>query len=179
MTRFGGSTMRRCSFDEYYISGRWDYIDSDHSDEMVKVVEKYANKGLILDMGCGTGILASLLGANSFTYYRGIDASTEAITLAHKRKSKNICFEVGDIQSYECKDDLDLIVFEESLYYVPFFRYRLLKRYAKRLRPEGVFIVTVADPKRFGRMIRMIRNKFQIIEDRYFKNSGRLLLIFR
>jgi trans-aconitate methyltransferase len=179
LTRYAGSAIRRCSFDQYYKSGRWDYLDSDHSGEMVKVVERYANKGRILDMGCGPGILAGLLNHSSFEYYRGVDASSEAIAKARKRANERICFDIGDIQRYECEDDFDLIVFEESLYYVPFFRYRLLKRYCRRLRPDGMFIVTVADPKRFRRMIRMIREKFQIIEDRYFKNSNRWLLVFR
>lgn len=179
LTRYAGSAIRRCSFDQYYKSGRRDYLDSDHSREMVRVVEKYANKGRILDMGCGPGILVSLLNTGSFEYYRGIDASSEAIAIARKRVSEKNNFDVGDIQSYECEDDFDLIVFEESLYYVPFFRYRLLKRYCRRLRPDGMFIVTVADPKRFRRMIRMIRKQFQIIEDRYFKNSNRWLLVFR
>ncbi len=179
LTRFGGSIIRRCSFDEYYRSGRWDYFDNSHSDEMVKVVAKYANKGCILDVGCGTGILASLLPTGSFEYYRGIDASSEAITLAQNRESEKIRFEIGDIKSYECEDRFDLIVFEESLYYVPFFRYRLLKRYARRLLPEGVFIVTVADPRRFAGMIKMIRKNFQMVEDRFSPGGGRLYLVFR
>jgi SAM-dependent methyltransferase len=179
LTRYAGSAMRRCSFNQYYKSGRWDYLDSDHSEEMVKVVEKYANRGRILDMGCGPGILASLLNPGSFEYYRGVDASSEAIALARKRAGEKVHFDIGDIQSYECEDSFDLIVFEESLYYVPFFRHRLLKYYAKRLRLKGLFIVTVADPARFAGMIRMIRRNFQVLEDRYFQESRRLLLVFR
>jgi SAM-dependent methyltransferase len=179
LTRYAGSVLRSFSFDQYYKSGRWDYLDNDHSGEMVKVVERYANKGRILDVGCGPGILAGLLNPGSFEYYQGVDASSEAIAMARKRVSEKINFDVGDIQSYECEDDFDLIIFEESLYYVPFFRYRLLKRYGRRLSPDGMFIVTVADPKRFRRMIGMIRKKFQIIEDRYFNNSNRWLLVFR
>ncbi|MCX5636185.1 MAG: class I SAM-dependent methyltransferase [Planctomycetota bacterium] len=178
-TRFGGSKLRQQAFDQKYTDGSWDYFDKDHSLEMRKVVEKYARKGRILDMGCGTGILASMLNPDSFEYYLGVDASREAIALAQKRQSNKINFEISDIQSCKCKERFDLIVFEESLYYVPFFRRRLLQRFAESLRPEGLFIVTVADPNRFGRMIRMIRKKFQIIEDRYFKNSSRLLLVFR
>lgn len=178
-TRFGGRALRHCTFDQYYKSGVWDYLDSDHSAEMVKVVEKYASKGRILDMGCGTGILASLLVPGSFEYYRGVDASSEAIALAQKRKSENTCFEIGDIQSYECTDDFDLIVFEESLYYIPFFRQRLLRGYAQHFRPGGLFVVTVADPQRFAAMVKMIRRNFRIIEDRFFENYSRLLLVFR
>lgn len=178
LTRYAGSAVRRCSFDQYYRSGRWDYLDSDHSEEMVKVVEKYVRKGRILDMGCGTGILASMLNPDCFEHYLGVDASQEAIALAQKRKNVKVNFEVSDIQSYKCRGKFDLIVFEESLYYIPFFRRRLLMRYAELLCPEGLFIVTIADPNRFRRMIGMIRKRFQLIEGRCFKNSGRLLLVF-
>ena len=169
--------MRRWSFDEYYKSGRWDRLDATHSAEMVKVVEKYAKKGRILDMGCGTGILASRLADDSFEYYRGVDASSEAVALGRRRTSGKVGFEVDDIQSYECEDDFDCIVFEESLYYVPFFRRRLLKRYSRRLRPGGVFVVTVAHPQRFPRMVRMIRDNFEMVEDRV-SPGGRLYLVF-
>lgn len=130
-------------------------------------------------MGCGTGILASRLADDSFSYYRGVDASSEAIALAEKRHTHKVEFEIGDVQSYEFQDDFDLVVFEESLYYVPFFRHRLLNRYARRLRPGGVFVVTVADPRRFAGMIRMIRSRFQIVEDRSAPGGRRLYLVFR
>ena len=179
ITRFCGSRLRRCSFNEYYKSGGWDRLDSSHSSEIVEVVERYARKGRILDMGCGTGILASRLADESFSYYRGVDASSEAVGPARKRASEKIDFEIGDIQRYECCDEFDCIVFEESLYYVPFFRYRLLNRYSQRLRPGGVFVVTISDPKRFSRLIDMIRDKFEMVEDRPGPGGKRQYLVFR
>jgi len=179
LTRFCGSRLRRSSFDAYYRSGQWDRLDTSHSEEMVRVVKKYAGKGRILDMGCGTGILASRLAEDSFEYYRGIDASTEAVRLCRNRTNDKTEFQVGDIQTYDCEDDFDCIVFEESLYYVPFFRHRLLKRYAGHLRPGGAFVVTVAHPRRFSGMIRTIRKSFEMVEDRLSPGGGRLYLVFR
>jgi SAM-dependent methyltransferase len=176
--RFGSQSLRSWAYNRQTGKEGWNFLDKTHSSEVVRTVEKYANKGRILDMGCGPGTLVSLLNPSSFEYYQGVDVSSEAIALARKRASEKIHFERGSIQSYECKDSFDLIVFEESLYYVPFFRYRLLKRYATRLRPGGVFIVAIADPRRFARMIGMIRRKFRVIEDRYFQNSKRFLLVF-
>lgn len=177
-TRFGSRSLRSWAYDRQTGKEGWNFLDKTHSREVVRTVEKYAKQGRVLDLGCGTGILAGLLSPGSFEYYRGVDASSQAIALARKRASEKVNFELGDIQNYKCEDDFDLIVFEESLYYVPFFRYRLLKRYARQLRPGGVFIVTVADPNRFARMIGMIRRKFQVLEDRYFQNSKRFLLVF-
>jgi SAM-dependent methyltransferase len=178
VTRVGGTVLRRLAFDQYYIRGRWDYFDKEDRIEMVKLVVKYAKKGRILDMGCGTGTLASKLSTSDFEYYLGIDVSPEAIARARKNQSEKIHFKTGNIQSYPCKDTFDLIVFEESLYYVPFLRRRLLQDLAQRLRSNGVFIVTVAHPSRFSGMVQMIRRNFQVFEDRCFKNSQRLLLVF-
>jgi trans-aconitate methyltransferase len=172
--------LRSWGFNQQSGKEGWNFLDKTHSSEVVRVVEKYARQGRILDLGCGTGTLAERLSSDSFESYLGVDASAAAISIAQKRKTQKINFEIGDIQNYKCSDDFDLIVFEESLYYVPFFRYQLLKRYAQRLRPSGTFIVTIADPQRFRRMTRMIRKNFQIVEDRLTSPSGvRLLLVFR
>lgn len=179
LTRFGGPVLRRRAFDQKYSDGSWDYFDKDHSFEMVKVVEKYARKGRILDIGCGTGILASMMKPDAFKHYLGIDVSPEAIARAQQSKSEKIHFEISDIQNYKCNDTFDLILFEESLYYVPFFRKRLLRRCVRWLRSQGLVIVTMADPSRFTGMVKMIRKNFHIIEERHFPNSQRLLLVFR
>jgi SAM-dependent methyltransferase len=178
-TRFGGRRVRGWAFEHTYGKEVWDLLDKTHSREIVKVVEKYARKGRILDLGCGTGTLVSELNPNSFGAYLGIDISPAAINMAQKRKSQKIDFEVGDIESYQCKDTFDLIVFEESLYYVPFFRRRLLRRYARYLRPGGLFAVTIAHPDRFRGMIRMVRRNFQMVEDRFAPGGRRLYLVFR
>jgi 2-polyprenyl-3-methyl-5-hydroxy-6-metoxy-1,4-benzoquinol methylase len=179
LTRFCGSTLRRYVFDAGYESGKWQLLDKDHSDEMVRKVEEYSRGGRILDMGCGTGILASRLNLKSFSYYRGIDISVHALKLAQKRANEHICFEQGCLQSYVCHDLFNVIIFEESLYYIPFRRLKVLRRSAKQLLPGGFFIVTISDPQRFAGMIEMIRKHFHIIEDRCFTDSERHLMVFQ
>lgn len=178
LTRFGGPVLRRQAFDQKYNSGHWNYFDKEDRTEIVKVIEKYARYGHILDMGCGTGTLASMINPDAFEYYLGVDASEEAISRAQRHRSKKIHFVVSDIQSYRSKGTFDIIVFEESLYYIPFCRLRLLQRCARWLRPKGVLVVSVADPRRFGRMVKMIRRNFQIVDERHFSNSQRLFLVF-
>jgi len=182
-TRFSNRRTRGWAFDQRYLAEGSDAPPGcTHSPESptVKLVEKYARKGRILDVGCGTGSLASDLNPGSFESYLGVDVSAAAISIAQKRKGEKIDFEVGDLQHYECREKYDLIVFEESLYYIPFFRRRLLRRYAQYLRPGGLFVVTVAHRNQFRGMIRMIRKNFQIVEDRLTSpNGGRLLLVFR
>lgn len=56
---------------------------------------KYIPKGSVLDLGCGTGHLADILGEQE---YHGVDFSPVAIEWARKNtKSPNATFEVGDV----------------------------------------------------------------------------------
>jgi len=179
LTRFGGSSLRRRALDCNYVTGGWDLLDKERSPEMTEVVKKYIGQGDILELGCGVGTLADTLGPEAFKSYVGVDASREAISKALRTKNAKMDFVVGDIQSYKCKRKYDLIIFEESLYYVnPFFRRRVLKKNAQHLKDNGLFIVTVADPQRFAKMIRMICKNFEIAEKRHFSGSDRLLLVF-
>jgi SAM-dependent methyltransferase len=181
-TRLGNQRLRSWAFDQKYSEEWSNHLGETHSSESptVKFVEKYARKGRILDLGCGTGGFVSRLSHSYFESYLGVDVSPTAISIAKRRKSRKADFEVGDLRSYECKEEYDLILFQESLYYVPFSRYQLLLRYARSLRPGGLLIVTVAHPDQFRGMIRMIRRNFQIIEDKLAPSrSGRLLLAFR
>jgi 2-polyprenyl-3-methyl-5-hydroxy-6-metoxy-1,4-benzoquinol methylase len=179
-TRFGNSLIRRIAFDEYYRTGKWDYFNNTHSEELIAIVEKYSNRGRILDMGCGPGIVVSLLNPDSFSFYQGVDASTEAITLAtKKRQNTKAEFILGDIQTYESSDRFDVILFEESLYYVAISRLQVLRRYTTYLENNGVIIATTSDPKRYSKMLTMIRDHFTVIEDRPFTNSNRHFIVFR
>lgn len=181
-TRFGSPRLRGWAFAREYQKGRRNCSGDSHSSQSqtVSAAEEYARKGRILDLGCGADPLAFHLNPDRFESYLGVDVSPLAISMAQKRKSPKINFEIGDLRHYKCKEKYDLIVFEESLYYVPFFRRRLLRRYARRLRPGGLFLVTIRDPDRFRGMIRMIRKNFQVVEDRFASpTGGRLILVFR
>ena len=182
LTRFCGSNLRSRSFDEIYKNGRWinteeHYTKGVHK-ELVELVEKYARQGRILDMGCGTGALGVSLNPNTYESYQGVDISTKAIEFAKKEENTKIHYEIGEIKNYVSKKNFDLIVFKESLYYVPFFRKKLLNKYAKNLRPDGLFIVTIIQHERFARLANMIRKNFNIIEDRFFQSRDILLLVF-
>jgi trans-aconitate methyltransferase len=175
--------MRAWAFDRRYAKPGPNPEAPGHSSTSatVKIVERYARKGHILDMGCGKGDLAQRIDRDCFASYLGVDVSPSAIETARKMANEKIAFALGDLAHYQCTRKYDLILFEESLYYIPFFRERLLKRYIRSLRPGGVLVVTVAHPAQFGGMIRMIRRNFEMIEDRWSSGAGggRLLLVFR
>lgn len=178
-TRFGGSRLRTASFDQKYASGDWNF-EADNSSELAAVVEKYAAKGRILMLGCGTGSIATAMAPGSFESFVGVDLSHEAIARAKLRESDQIRFEVCDIVSYRCSEEYNVILFSEALYYInPLYRDSLLKRCSQDLTRDGKIIVTIAQPLRYAGILRMIRRNFKVVEDRCFHSSSRHLLVFR
>ncbi len=180
-TRFGGPMLRALSFDQKYIDGEWDAdYHSPEAAEITALMQRYARKGDILDLGCGTALFVDLLAPNEFSSYVGVDLSREAIAKARERRSGKATFVVADIATYPPDRSFDLIIFRESLYYIP-ARQRLavLLRYARCLKPEGVFVVTVQQRRRFAGMIDMIRGHFRVLEDRRFSDQLPCLLVFR
>ncbi len=179
LTRFGPTKLRAASFDQKYSSGDWVYA-LDSSAELVSIVEKYACKGQILMLGCGSASVATAISADSFAGFVGVDLSPEAINHASRQSNDKIRFVVGDLLKYRCDRKYDLILFSESLYYIsPLQRKPLLHRLAGELTQRGSIVVTIADPVRYAGILEMIRKNFLVKEDRSFKGGQRHLIAFR
>jgi SAM-dependent methyltransferase len=143
-------------------------------------IRKYLRGGDLLILGCGGASILDSFEPAAFTSVLGLDLSAEAVRLASRFATENILFQVGDMVTFQCPKAYDVILFSESLYYVPPSQQEeLLKRLARHLKPRGVFIVTLAQPKRYSAIIELIRRCFQAMEDHTFANSERHLLVFR
>jgi SAM-dependent methyltransferase len=179
VTRFGPAWLRSAAFDEKYRRGDWNF-KRENSDELPSVIRHYLRGGNLLILGCGGASLLESFGPEDFSRVLGLDLSPEAVRLANRFAGKNISFQVGDMLTFQDASDYDVILFSESLYYVPSSQQAgLLKRLAKQLKTGGVFVVTLAQPARYHAVIELIRNRFQVVDDRKFPNSDRQLLIFR
>jgi SAM-dependent methyltransferase len=177
-TRFGGAALRRWGFDEKYRSGAWNYA-TEPSAELVQIVERYARGGHVLMLGCGTGSIATALRPDSFTSFLGVDLSPEGVARANRQCSSKVRFQVSDMLQFQSEQKFDVILFSESLYYLrPGRRRPLLARIARMLAPRGRIIVTIAQPRRFAGILRMVRRHFRVEEDRCFTDSQRHLLVF-
>ncbi|WP_235439591.1 class I SAM-dependent methyltransferase [Paenibacillus sp. DMB20] len=99
----------------------WDYLSDITEYARYSVVYGYIRKFVadegILDMGCGTGILYDMLLDSEKDIYTGVDLSEEAVKIASSKTSK--VFHCGDINHYVPQKRYDVIVFNESLHYVP------------------------------------------------------------
>lgn len=179
VTRFGSRELRKLAFDEKYRGGDWRF-NRDSSGELPDIVRHYLCKGNLLIMGCGGASILSNFACDEFTSVLGIDLSEEAIRIASTLTSSRISFQVSDMEHFVPERHFNVILFSESLYYVHSNRQiALLRRLANSLESAGVFVVTLAQPKRYKDILARIRTSFTVLEDRSFPNSNRHLVVFR
>lgn len=177
VTKLGSPKLRSLAFDEKYRQGHWRHSDS--VDELVAIIHRYLRGGDLLIMGCGGASVLESVELQDLKSALGIDLSQEAIRLASRFASDKVSFQLADMVTFECPHPYDLILFSESLYYVPVASQEsLLRRLAAHLKPGGVFLVTFAQAKRYKNMINGIRRNFAVIEDRTFSGSTRHLIVF-
>jgi 2-polyprenyl-3-methyl-5-hydroxy-6-metoxy-1,4-benzoquinol methylase len=177
VTRFGPLKLRGLAFDEKYRQGHWSFHSN--GDELSAVINRYLRGGDLLIMGCGGASVLEGMDLHGVKSVLGIDLSQEAIRLANRFASDKVSFQLADMVTFECPNHYDLILFSESLNYVPVAgQESLLRRLAESLKPGGVFVVTFSQAKRYKNMIDGIRRDFVVLEDRTFTGSNRHLIVF-
>ena len=178
VTRFGGVTLRRLAFDGKYESGEWKF-QGDGTGDLPAVLTDYLCQGDLLMMGCGGASILDGLPPGSLHSATGIDISPEAIRAASRRSSAQVSFHVAEMESFEPPRLYDVILFSESLYYVPAAgQLPLLRRLAQSLKPHGVFVVTLAEARRYRSILEAIRSHLKVLEDRTFSGSSRHVIVF-
>ena len=149
---------------------------------MYPYLEKYANKGNILDLGCGPGNTANELSASVYRKYVGVDISEAALAKAVERSRKNgraekNSFINSDFLNYHPSQKFDIILFRESMYHIPYGQVLpILKKFSGNLKSAGVFIVRLyAGDHRPGVIkprvtakLDLIKREYNIIESKQF-----------
>ena len=107
-----------------------------------KFIELVKQNGIVLDVGCGSGIpIAKFLQEKGFTI-TGIDISEKMIKLA-KQQGRNIAFSVHDINDYTSEILFDGIVAWDSLFHLrPELQTKAYDKIYSLLSPGGYFLFT-------------------------------------
>jgi SAM-dependent methyltransferase len=169
-------------------------------DCLYPVIERYGEGRAILDLGCGPGATANEIDG-SYVWYTGVDISRVALEKARLRSIENQrnlrCEYIrSDMALYEPNRRYDVIVFGDSLYYVPRKKIpEMLRRYAGYLSPTGVFIARIkgvrsewfSDGVPEGRegarwttqrsVVSIIRKECAVIESRLYAYSEMICVI--
>jgi SAM-dependent methyltransferase len=133
-------------WDVQYALGLWAYLDRPGDGAApLDLVERYAPRARILDLGCGTTVNLPLA-PGRYRHYHGVDISRAAIRRARSLRRPDTSFEVADVLSYRPTGAYDVILLREVVYYFPVDRVAgLLHRLAGSLAPDGKLIVGIYD----------------------------------
>lgn len=134
------------NWDAEYRRGRWDYLRS--LDELAhhSVIAGYCKflraGGAILDLGCGEGVLIDIMDPQAYSEYLGVDIAPAAIERALARYNGKRRFVVADISAYQPPKRFDIVIFNESLYYLS-DPLAVMRHYENYLAADGMFIVSM------------------------------------
>jgi 2-polyprenyl-3-methyl-5-hydroxy-6-metoxy-1,4-benzoquinol methylase len=125
-----------------YSDGRWAYMNEAAESHRYSIIagccEYYVpGNRTVLDVGCGEGILQRRL---RYTSYVGVDMNLQAITLARSKESENTRFVLAGAEDFQPDGAYDVIVFNESLYYIP-NPMTVFNKYRAFLNQAGVIVV--------------------------------------
>jgi SAM-dependent methyltransferase len=182
---YGTAAIKKRLWNREYADGRWDCLDDTRGDCVYRFVERYAAGGTILDLGCGSGSTANELSLTTYRGYTGVDISEVALTKARERSAENgregrTSYVRSDIYRYVPNGRFDVILFRDSIYYIPPARISgMLERYASYLRKDGVFVVRMASEQKYRGLARAIEDRFDILERHVSHAPEAIVIVFR
>jgi predicted TPR repeat methyltransferase len=152
------------------------------NDHLYPHVERFAKCGRLLDLGCGPGTTGNNLQPGTYSSYVGVDISDVAIQkardrTAHNNRSQTNIYFQSDMSSFTPTGQYDVIIFGDSLYYLP--RHIVgwtLERYGRHLREDGVFIVRLRGE--YAWLANLIRKDFSVVEVHEYSH-GISVFVFR
>lgn len=185
--RHASPTIKRFFWDREFASGKWNFIDDTASDTSYPYLEKYSQKGSILDLGCGPGNTANELAFTAYRSYLGVDVSEVALAKARERtqrcgRSQRNSFVHGDMLSFVPPRLFDVILLRESVYHVAMGNLKsMFERYSQYLTKDGVFVVKLVTGNRYTSMtrVRIIESDFEVVEKGEHSRDGSTVLVFR
>jgi SAM-dependent methyltransferase len=172
--RWGSPAAKRRVWDAEYQAGRWTYDKSGQHNEagepLYRILEDFSAQGSVLDLGCGSGMTALEM-TDNFKAYVGVDISEVAVAKARSilaeepGKADKVRFFASDITLFSPDLVFDVILFRESLYYIPAHAIRsTLVSYTSYLSPRGVFIVRLCDRNKYRSIVATLESLFRVKE---------------
>jgi SAM-dependent methyltransferase len=183
---YGPSSVKRYLWNAEFMRGKWNHLQNTSDDCVYSYIEKYSNKGNILDLGCGLGSTGNELDLASFQDYIGVDISDVAINEAKTRTEKSgragkSHYFQSDIYSYVPNQKFDVILLRDSIYYIPLRKLvPMLERYSKDLKKGGVFIVRIwSVSDKYKWVVDILQSTFDIVENYSHSQPETNIIIFR
>jgi 2-polyprenyl-3-methyl-5-hydroxy-6-metoxy-1,4-benzoquinol methylase len=140
---------RESRWNKEYAEGGWDWLrnldELAHHCVLAGYVAYLKPGGSVLDVGCGEGVFQEQLrGAES--RYLGVDFE-EPVKKAQHKGTATTRFAVADMNEFTTTETFDVIVFNESIYYLHDLMAGL-RRYEQFLTPDGVILISMHGKER-------------------------------
>lgn len=143
-----GQPISPAALDQEYQTGAWDHFfgpdEQPRYEALVALITEAHPRPRLLDLGCGSGRLASLLDPAALAGYLGVDISAEGLRLARAlaRPAPLDSFEQHDFETWTpAAGFYNVITFNECLGYAP-DPLRTARRFAALLPPDGTLLVS-------------------------------------
>ncbi|HEX3800830.1 MAG TPA: class I SAM-dependent methyltransferase [Verrucomicrobiae bacterium] len=182
--KWGSARQKQKLWDAEFASGRWDFIENTSDDPIYGFIEKYCRNGNLLDLGCGSGNTGCELADSTYQKYLGVDISEVALEKARQRstalqRAGRNNYLRSDIFDFTPGEKYDVILFRESIYYIPAPKIvAMLERYLTHLKPGGVIMVRLHDANAEGKILTMIESAFKVVENKSLIPGGAVVVIF-
>jgi SAM-dependent methyltransferase len=184
--RYGPEDAKRKLWNGEFASGHWKQLEAGGDESVHLLVERYASKGSILDLGCGPGTTGIELDPAAYSIYTGVDISDVAVLKARNRaqmagRAERNQYLQSDILTYVPMRPYDVILYGESIYYVPVRRVAaMLDRYATYLTPGGVFVARFCEVTgKLREVLDIIEGHCQVAEKHLREQTRTCLIVFR
>jgi SAM-dependent methyltransferase len=120
------------------------------------------DRGTLVDLGCGQGVLLSLLTAAADAYragqwpsdwpapplnleLRGVERRADRVRAAQRALGERACIEQRDLRDAVLPSCSAVIILDVLLYFAPTEQLRVLERVVRALEPGGVLLLREAD----------------------------------
>lgn len=158
------------AWDEVYATGSYARLLKSeqrhhHRLQAALVMEAHPH-GEVLEVGCGEAAFYDALSPHAPARYLGMDLSPVAVESARARLAHvpSAGVVLGDAETFETGERFDAVVFPEVLEYLGDTP-GVIARYARFLKPEGSFGVSLWLSKRSVRMRRILRALYYFHEE--------------
>jgi predicted TPR repeat methyltransferase len=184
--KYGPEFAKKHLWDNEFSTGHWNCLDRTGDDRVHLQIEKYANGGAILDLGCGSGTTSLELDSQAYSLYTGVDISDVAVNKARSRAAEagradrnEYC--QSDILTFTPVREYDVIFWGDSIYYIPPRSIvPMLHHYAGYLTAQGIFIARMFDVSgKHHYILDLIERDFDVAGKRLSDQDHSCLVAFR
>lgn len=141
-----GRPIAKEALDREYSSGNWDHFFS--FTELPRnlvlagaIHHLFPKDPRVLDLGCGSGRLATVFRHYPFTRYLGVDVSSEAIKRASALEIPHMEFIEGNYETWRPQERFNAISFNECIGYAS-DPAATLRAFSQHLTPDGLFFLS-------------------------------------